>query len=141
MATVNTRRVWLGALLGGLVWNIWTVLIEAFVIGRERYDASGYFLPDARYPYFIVVWALALFAGAFVLAWVYANVRATQGPGPRTAAKVGIGVGFAAGFPLNFANAAWLPMERVFPLWWTIELWGGAILAALVAGWIYREGA
>jgi hypothetical protein len=31
------------------------------------------------------------------------------------------------------------PFARVLPLWWMLELWFGAILASLVAGWLYRD--
>jgi hypothetical protein len=48
-------------------------------------------------------------------------------------------VGFIAGFPLNFAQAAWSPLERIFPLGWMLEMWLGAILATLVAGALYKE--
>jgi hypothetical protein len=48
-------------------------------------------------------------------------------------------VGFAAGFPTNFAMAVWAPFSRHFPLWWMLELWVGAILAALIAGWFYKD--
>jgi hypothetical protein len=70
---------------------------------------------------------------------LYASARATQGAGPKTAAQIGLFVGFAAGFPSNFAMATWAPFPRVLSLWWMLELWFGAILASLVAGWLYRD--
>jgi hypothetical protein len=36
----------------------------------------------------------------------------------------------------SFAAVAW---SAVLPLFWTIELWVGAILASLVAGWVYKD--
>jgi hypothetical protein len=48
-------------------------------------------------------------------------------------------VGFAAGFPMNLTLAAWSPIGRVLPLWWMIDLWVGAVLASLVAGWVYKD--
>jgi hypothetical protein len=59
--------------------------------------------------------------------------------GPKSAALIGPLVGFASGFPSNFAMAVWAPLSRHFPLWWMLELWVGAILAALVAGWLYQD--
>jgi len=41
--------------------------------------------------------------------------------------------------PRNFAQETWLNADRMLPLGWTLELWGGAILATLLAGWLYRE--
>jgi hypothetical protein len=143
MANVNTRRVLLGALAGGVVWNIWSVIINTAVLSA-RYQAAqqaGTFLKQPRYPYplFITVWIEMLFVLAFVVSWLYASARATIGAGPKTAAIIGLLIGFAAGFPTNFATATWAPVSRHFPLWWMLELWVGAILAALVAGFIYHD--
>ena len=143
MANVNTRRVFLGTLAGGLVWTIWSVIVNTVVLSA-RYEAAqkaGTVLKQPRYPYpaFIAVWIVTLFVLAFVAAWLYASARATRGAGPKTAAIIGLLVGFAAGFPTNFGTATWSPISRHLPLWWMLELWVGAVLAALVAGWFYRD--
>ena len=141
MASVNARRVLLGALAGGVVWNIWSIIINLVVL-RDRYAAAqqmGAFLQQPRYSFFVGAWIVMLFILAAIVAWLYASVRATRGAGPKTAAEVGVLVGFAAGLPTNFAIATWAPFSRHFPLWWMLELWVGAILAALVAGWIYQD--
>ena len=141
MAAVNTRRVLLGAVAGGVVWSVWSILINVTVLGSRYATAqeAGWFLKQPRYPYFLPVWLLTLFLLSYMGAWFYASCRATRGAGPATALKVGLLVGFAAGFPLNFSQATWSPVDRVFPLWWMLELWVGALLAALVAGWLYRD--
>jgi len=141
MAAINTRRVLLGALAGGVVWNIWSIAINLVVL-KDRYAHAqqfGAFLAKPRYPFFVGAWIVILFVLAYIVAWLYASARATQGAGPKTAAVVGLFFGFAAGFPTNFAIATWAPFSRHFPLWWMLELWVGAILASLVAGWIYQD--
>ena len=141
MAAVNTRRVLVGALAGGVVWFVWSTLIN-FLVLRQRYEAAqqaGVFLKEPRYPFFVGAWIVILFVLAYIVAWLYASLRATRGPGPATALQVGLMVGFAAGFPLSFSTATWSPISRAFPLWWMLELWVGAILATLVAGWLYRD--
>lgn len=141
MAAINRTRVLLGAVAGFVVWMIWSFLISSAILG-ERYTAAqqaGYFLEQPRYGFFIGYWALTLLVLAYILAWLYAAVRTTLGPGPATALKVGGTVGFAAGFPISFAIAAWSPVDRIFPLWWMLELWVGAVVATLVAGWLYRD--
>src|SRR5208337_5620103 len=110
MATVNTRRVALGALAGGLVWSIWSTIVN-LVILEPRYalaQAAGTMLKQPRYPYplFLVYWFVTIFLLAYVIAWLYSSVRATRGAGPGTALTVGLLVGFAAGFPLNLTTAA-----------------------------------
>jgi hypothetical protein len=138
---LNRSRVWLGGLAGGVVWLIWSFLVGHFIIGDARYVAAqnaGLFLKEPRYP-FLGQWIVILFVLGVIVAHLYAWARQTLGAGPGTALKVGFLVGFAAGFPLNFAQAAWSPVDRVFPLGWMLEMWVGSILAALVAGWLYKD--
>jgi hypothetical protein len=138
----NRARVWMGGLAAGVVWNIWSIVINYFVIGNARYTAAqkaGVFLKTPRYPAFAVQWIILLFICAIVLAHLYAWSRQTLGPGPGAALRVGFWVGFIAGFPLNFAQATWLATSRALPFGWMIEIWLGAILAALTAGWLYKE--
>jgi len=137
---LNKARVWLGGIAGGIVWTAWS-----FIIGIKMnpiYGAmqnAGVFLKQPRYPFFVGQWILLLFIMAILLAHLYAWSRATAGAGPRTALKIGMIVGFCAGVPGNFSIATWSPMPRVLPLGWMIEMWAGAILATLVAGWIYKD--
>jgi hypothetical protein len=139
---VNRGRIFLGGLAGGVVWNIWSIADQFLIIGMARYQAAqnaGQFLKEPRYPAFQVQWIVLLFILAIIVAHLYAWARQTLGAGPGTAIKVGFLVGFAAGFPTNFGTATWAPFERMFPLGWMLELWVGAILATLVAGWLYKE--
>jgi hypothetical protein len=139
---LNRSRIWLGGLAGGVVWLIWSFLVGRFVIGDARYVATqnaGLFLKEPRYPFFVGQWIVILFVLAMIVAHLYAWTRQTLGPGRRTALKVGLLVGFVAGFPGNFAQACWSPIDRVFPLGWMLEMWVGSILATLVAGWLYKD--
>lgn len=137
---VNTARVWMGGIAGGVVWNAWS-----FFIGMRQgplYEAmqkQGFFLKEPRYPFFAGQWILLVFVMSILLAYLYAWCRATAGPGPKTALKIGMMVGFCAGVPGNFAQAAWSPVPRVLPLGWMLDLWVGSILATVVAGFLYKE--
>ena len=141
MAAVNTRRILLGGAIGGVAWTIWTIVVNVVILS-SRYavgQEAGQLLEKPRYSLFLLYWILALFMISFLLAWLYAGVRATYGAGPRTALKLGVAVGFAASVPANYIIATWLPVDRLFPLWWMIDLWVGAILASFVAGWLYKD--
>ena len=141
MATVNRKRVLLGALAGGVVWNVWSIALNILFL-MKQYEAgqqAGFFLKEPRYPFFAGQWILTLFICAFCMSSLYARVRTACGPGPRTALQLGAVVGFIAGFPISFANATWSPFPRIIPLGWMLEMWVGAILATLVAGWLYKE--
>jgi len=104
-------RVWIGGIAGGVVWSIWS-----FLIGMKTAPLltaaqnAGFFLKVSRYPFFIGQWILLLFVMSILVAYLYAASRNTLGAGPRTALKVGMVVGFSAGFPGNFAQAAWSPL-------------------------------
>ena len=140
--TINRGRVFLGGLAGGVVWVVWGFLVNQFVITDARYQAAqnaGLFLKESRYPAFVGQWIVITFVLAIIVAHLYAWARQTMGPGPGSALKIGFLVGFTAGFPENFAQAAWSSASRVFPLGWMLEMWVGAILATLVAGWLYKE--
>jgi len=141
MTGVNARRVWLGALGGWVVWVVWSMAINLGVLaaGYTEAQKAGMLLSEPRYSFFLPAWLVTLFVLSYVLAWVYAGVRAVRGAGPGTAIKVGLLIGFAAGFPLAFSTAAWSPLARLFPFWWMVELWVGAVLSAYVSAWMYRE--
>jgi uncharacterized membrane protein YczE len=102
---------------------------------------NGWFLAVPRLPVwlFLVVWLVSLFLVTYGLAWAYAAMRATVGAGPATAAKLGLVVGFAAGFPMEFAHAIFQPLSVLYGVMWMIEMGVGCILAALAAGWMYRD--
>jgi len=138
---INCKRVVLGGILGGVVWNLWSIIINMAFLAK-RYataQAAGEFLKEPRYPGFVVWYMLLLIVLAIGLAWLYAASRATLGAGPLSALKVGLVVGLIGSVPFNFAESAWAPISRFFPLGWTLEGLGGCILATLFAGWYYRE--
>jgi hypothetical protein len=140
--TMNRGRVWLGGLAGGVVWFIWSFIVGKFVITDARYAAAqnaGLFLKTPRYPFFAAQWIILLFILAIAVAHLYAWSRQSLGPGPGAALKVGFLAGFFAGFPGNFAQAVWSPVHRALPFGWMVDMWIGAILAALVAGSLYKD--
>jgi hypothetical protein len=80
-----------------------------------------------------------LFILSIAVAHLYAWARQGLGPGPGTALKIGFLAGFLAGFPDMFAQATWFAGGRALPFGCMVEMWLGAILAALVAGFLYKE--
>ena len=137
---VNRGRIWLGGLAGGVVWTAWSFFIGTRLM--PHYQAAinaGIFLKTPRYALFPVLWVAMVFVLSILLAHLYVWLRPTLGPGPITAFKVGALVGFFAGFPGNFGQAAFTTASRYLPLGWMLDLWGGAILASVVAGWLYKE--
>jgi hypothetical protein len=137
---LNKTRVWLGGIAGGVVWNAWGYFIQTRQASfYEAAQKQGFFLRESRYPFFVGQWIFLVFMLSILVAYLYAWSRATCGAGPKMALKIGMIMGFFAGVPGNFAQAAWSPVPRILPLGWMLEMWGGAILAALVAGFLYKE--
>jgi hypothetical protein len=141
MARANARRVALGTVAGGVVWSVWSIVVNALILGA-RYQAaenSGELLKQSRYPLFLVYWFITLFLLTYILTWIYVSVRGTLGPGPFTALRVGFLVGFASGFPISLSLAAYAPFSRAFPFGWMVDLWVGSILATFVSAWLYKD--
>ncbi len=141
MAAINTRRVILGGVVGGVIWTIWSTAVNLGILMSHftAEGAAGHILKQPRYSLFVPYWFVTLFALSFILAWLYASVRATLGAGPKTALTLGVLLGFALAFPENLVQAAWSPLPRIIPFWWMLDLWVGAILSTFVAAWLYKD--
>lgn len=141
MVTIGLRRIALGTLAGGVVWGIWSTIINILVLMPRYKFAQEHqlLMAQPRYPLFVVYWFVTLFLLTYILTWVYASARATFGPGPITALRVGLMVGFVMAFPLGLSLAAWATFSRFIVLGWMLDLWVGAILATLVSAWLYKE--
>lgn len=143
MANVNKKRVWLGTLVGGIVWCVWSSIVNVVILEPPMAAAqkAGTLLTQPRYafPLFLTYWFIALFAITYILIWIYVSVRLTLGPGPLTAFRIGVLFGFGIAFPINFSLATWAPFTRTIPLGWMCDLWVGAILATMAGAWLYRD--
>lgn len=138
--TVSWKRIWLAALVGAIIWTVWSWIVGQVILG-DRYESAqqaGQFLIRPRYPFFTAQWMATLLLLSLAICWFWTGVREVYGASAWTAFRLGLLVGFAAGFPMNFATAAWLPVDRIFPLWWMIDMVAGSIAAAFVAKWLYR---
>ena len=141
MAGVAVRRVVLGTLAGGVVWGVWSTLVNMVVLmPRYKFAQEHHLmLSQPRYPMFIAYWFIMLFLLTYILTWAYVSVRNAFGPGPVTALRVGFLIGFVMTFPLSLSMATWAPFSRFIVLGWMADLWVGAILATLVSAWLYKE--
>lgn len=142
MATpLNAKRIVVGGLMGGVFWNIWSMIVNIVFLG-EHYAAgqeAGHLLTEPRYSYFLGVWVIMLLILGVAMAWLYAAARNTLGPGPGSALKVGLIVGLVSTLPMSFSQSTWSALPRMVPLWWMLDSLVGIVLATLVAGWMYRE--
>ena len=96
---LNRSRIWLGGFVGGIVWIVWSWVLNMMFLGPRYVDIqnSGLFLKQPRYPFFMGQWIMLLFLLAIIMSHLYAWSRATIRPGPLTAIKIGFLVGLAMG--------------------------------------------
>lgn len=137
---MRKRRVILGGFVAGIVMNVIDAIANSVLLaGRYRQlQESGHLLADPRQP-FLPIWILSIFFIGFILAFLYASVRPRLGPGAKTAALIGLAVGFVWAFPSNFATASWIPLGRFLPFVWSISSVIESLAGALVAGALYQE--
>jgi hypothetical protein len=140
---MNSKRILIGAFAGGVAWTVWSMIVNMGILGSTYMTegSAGHILAHPRYGLaaFMLTWIVTLFILSGIAAFLYAAVRTAWGPGPKTALKLGVILGFVAGFPINLSVASWDPVVRAVPLWWMLDLWVGAIIATLVAGWLYKQ--
>jgi hypothetical protein len=141
MARINNGRVVAGGLAAGLVINAAEIL-SANVFGSQYEEMfAGLNLPPMGTGSLVAL-VVGGFAIGVILTWTYAAMRPRFGPGPKTALYAGLVV-WSLGW-------LWQMVVDVATGFYTLSLWmwGMAIawtfvevqLAALIGGWLYREG-
>lgn len=139
MAAINWGRVISGGLAAGLVMNIGQTLLNAVVLAEQSAELSKRLNVPPPGGAQIGVFVLGTFAVGIVLAWLYAAMRPRYGAGPATALAAGLAVWFLSRFlpSLYYAVGGIIPMGLAMTAagWSIVEV----PLAALVAGWLYKE--
>ena len=139
MGRIDWKRVLLGGLVAGLVFNALEFFASFFTgpMFVEAMERLGMTLPvdTASFAYYLVLG----FIYGIAIIWIYAAIRPRFGPGPRTAIIAGLVAWFMTGVlnALGFGPLGIFP-ARLWAVWmtaWAIEL----PLAALAGAWLYRE--
>jgi len=139
---MNTKRILVGGLVAAVVIGVTETLLWGVVLADAMSAAQ------AENGLTEATWGGSLFLVTTIvlglmLAWLYAVMRARFGPGPVTALKAGAFLWVAtwviyyvwlapSGRGLLFLQ----PSLTTLALAWELA---GVVLAALAAGWIYRE--
>jgi hypothetical protein len=139
---VNAKRILLGGVVAALIIAAVETLLFGFILAEPMARAR------AEKGFTEASWGGPLQLGTtlvpgLILAWLYAAIRPRFGPGPRTALKAGAVLWIATWLMFY----VWLaPTGRgllfMKPPHTAIAMLGelaGVLLAALGAGWIYRE--
>jgi len=140
MSKINGARVVLGGLLAGVIINTSEFVLNTSVVGKDWEEVWRQLGRDpAEVAASIPIWILWSFLVGIFGTWIYAAIRPRFGPGPRTAVYAGIALW--ATVYLTFALAMVAMQLLPDKLIWLSLFWGlaEAILAVLVAGWVYKE--
>ena len=140
MARINWGRVIAGGLITGLVINVGETVLNAYLLmGSYAERMTAYGVPESSSA--VPIFTVYGFILGVVAIWFYAMARETLGPGPRTAALVGLGVWVMyAGSFASFHLAVPLFPTHV-PL---VNLAWGVVeqpLATVLGAWAYKEPA
>ncbi len=139
---MNTKRVIIGGIAAGLAVFIVDALANGLIL-MERYkllQQAGIYYQKPRLAFF-PVWLLLMLGIGLGLAWLYAAVRPRLGPGPRTAALLGLVVGLMINTPGNVATFAWTHEGGFVSLVRLLTGLVGCVVGAMVAGALYKEEA
>jgi len=137
---MNYGSVVRGGLLGGLVWNIVSIVVNVAFLG-SRYailQSQDVYRTDPRLP-FLPIHIVQLFILSIALVWLYAAARQRLGPGPKTALMVGLAVGLIGAGPHGLAEYSWAYTGGFVSLCHSVETVAGCALATLAGAWLYKE--
>ena len=137
---MNRKRIVIGGIAAGLVvFAVDALASVLFLMQRYRSLAQGgVYHEKPRLPFY-PVWVLIALGIGLGLAWLYASVRPRLGPGPGTAALLGLVVGLMIYTPGNVATFAWTHEGGFVALVRLVAGVIGSVVGALVAGAIYKE--
>lgn len=139
MNRINTGGVIAGGLVAGLIINISQTILNMPVVGaRMQAELAARNLPNVEGAAIGIFVALCFVLG-LVTVWLYAAVRPRLGPGPKTAACVGLVIWTL----IHFWGAVGYAAMGFFS--WNLALivmiWGlgESVLAAVAGAYFYKE--
>ena len=138
MGKINLSRVILGGILAGIIVNISEGLFHMSVMKAQEADmmkSLGRTVPEGGGV--MVVWLLWGFAWGIVAVWLYAAVRPRFGPGPGTAARVGVAAWFFCCLlsMVAMSNMGLIALNGLELVWTLVQ----DVIAVIVGAWIYKE--
>lgn len=136
MSGVNWSRVVGCGLLAGIVWIVLGAVVTA-LLGRN-FASLPHNRLGAPTPGFIVLNAMIDVLEGISILWLYASIRATYQPGPKTAVIAAL----AWWFVVSLGDATWcsfglFPPGTVVPL--MIGTLPALVLATLAGAMFYKE--
>ncbi len=140
MGGINVNRWLLGGVAAGAVMWVLEGLASVFYMADMEAAMTAHGLAMNMTVTTWVLTSLVSLISGLVLVFLYAAARPRFGPGPKTAAKMAV-VFWLGGYLLSLAGYHMMGLfpDRMLVLWALIGL-VEMVVAAIVGGWVYREG-
>jgi hypothetical protein len=138
---INTSKVLVGGIVGGVVANVIDFIGNSFILGGMHQADMAKLNPAlAAKPTGGQIAGFVIFDIAWIIAtvWIYAAIRPRFGPGPKTAVYAAI--------------ASWAIGTSVAGIFWALHIFGtnvfvatgvvelvNAIVSTQVGAWLYTE--
>lgn len=137
---MNYTRILAGGIAAGVVINLSETIVWAWLLAeRHQVRLSDLGLTEASWA--MAGYVVTSFVLGLMLAWIYAAIRPRFGPGRATAIRAGVALWVVAWLIPVIWNAAGGLGMGIGPSALALGLeFAGVLLAAVTAGWIYREG-
>ena len=140
MGKMNIRRLILGGIVAGMVFNILDYVVDIVILGAqwsEGFKALGHSGFSSNQ---LIGSSLTGLVGGTVAIWIYVGIRPRFGAGPKTAVYAGLAV-WVVGILLP--NLIFMRIFGLFPIRLTLMTTLGALLetvpGAVVGAAIYKE--
>jgi hypothetical protein len=140
MGKMNVRRLILGGIVAGMVFNLIDYLVDVVILGTqwsEGFSALGH---NGFSTNQLIGSAVTGFVGGTVAVWIYVGILPRFGAGPKTAAYAGLAVWIVG---ILLPNLIFMRIFGLFPTRLTLMTTFGALLetipGAIAGAAIYKE--
>ena len=139
---INTSKVIVGGLIGGVVANVIDFVANSYVLANMNKAALDALNPtlaaNAMQPSKIPIFVVLDFVWITANVWIYAAIRPRFGPGPRTATHAAIASWVIGSIPVSFFAAMGIFSWGFFALGCLVALIN-AIISTIVGAKFYSE--
>ena len=139
MAHINWKRVIVGGLAAGFLYDLFEILLSPLFVGRQyeaELNAIRHTPPSAAGYAFFIGWGFVI---GLVALFFYAAVRPRFGPGPRTAACVAFGLWLVADLMPQMGQAVMGIFTFPLMIKFTLQQFFFMLATTIVGAWVYRE--
>jgi hypothetical protein len=141
LAGINFKRVLIGGLAAGLLYDAFEVLLSPLFLGGQyeaELNAIRHTQPSVAGYAFFIAWGFVI---GIIAVCLYAAVRPRFGPGPRTAARVAIALWVIGDLMPQMGQAVMGIFTFNLMLKFTAQQLFFMLATTIFGAWLYREEA